>query len=102
MLLATHYYISHRWAGATMGQQNPGAAIQVGGEPVTSSDVNLRDDATLAGAVIGRAEKGSRVRILTVRNNSVEVQVLQHSRTKTDPDSSDRGWINRRYLDFDQ
>jgi len=29
------------------------------------------------------------------------VQVLQHARTKDDPNSADRGWVNRRFLKFD-
>jgi hypothetical protein len=102
MLLATHYYISHRHALMPAAQQNQGGTTPVGTEALTSTDVNLRDDATLAGSVVGRAEKGSRVKILTVKNNSIEVQVLQHGRVKTDSESSDRGWLNRRYLDFNQ
>jgi serine/threonine protein kinase len=102
MLLATHYYISHRHALVPAAQQNQGNTTPVGAEALTSTDVNLRDDASLAGSVVGRAEKGSRVKILTVKNNSIEVQVLQHGRVKTDSESSDRGWLNRRYLEFNQ
>ena len=73
--------------------------MNAGAEGTTSTDVNLRADATLAGAIIGMAEKGSRVKIISTRNNACEVLVLQHGRAKFDPDSQDRGWINRKYLD---
>jgi hypothetical protein len=29
------------------------------------------------------------------------VQIMEHARPKTDPYSSDRGWINKRYVKFD-
>jgi len=70
-----------------------------GYQGTTLTDVNLRSDASLSGTIVGMAERGSRVRILSTKNNACEVVVLQHSRTKSDPDSLDRGWINRKYLD---
>jgi hypothetical protein len=31
----------------------------------------------------------------------VEVLVVEHARPKSDPYSSDRGWVNKRYIKFD-
>ena len=100
MLLATHKYVTTRW--------NPLTAIQQAAEPpligrqgVTTTDVNLRPVANVANSPIGLAESGSRVKILAADNNWYEVQVVEHSRPKIDPYSSDRGWINKRYVKFD-
>ena len=101
MLLATHKYVTTRW--------NPLAAIQrpapeppvIGRQGVTTTDVNLRPVASAANAPIGLAESGSKVKVLAAENNWIEVQVVQHGRPKSDPYSSDRGWVNRRYVRFD-
>ncbi|HEX5876562.1 MAG TPA: serine/threonine protein kinase [Pyrinomonadaceae bacterium] len=101
MLLATHKYVTTRW--------NPLAAIQrpapeppvIGREGVTTTDVNLRPVASAANSPIGLAESGSKVKVLAAENNWIEVQVVVHGRPKTDPYSSDRGWVNRRYVKFD-
>jgi serine/threonine protein kinase len=100
MLLATHKYVTQRW--------NPLAAIQqpaepslIGREGVTTTDVNLRPVASSANAPIGLAESGSKVKVLAADSNWYEVQVVEHSRPKIDPYSSDRGWINKRYVRFD-
>jgi serine/threonine protein kinase len=100
MLLATHKYVTTRW--------NPLAAIpattesMVGREGVTTTDLNLRPVANNTSNVpIGLAESGSRVKVLNVDNNWYEVQVVEHARPKTDPYSSDRGWVNKRFVKFD-
>ena len=101
MLLATHKYVTTRW--------NPLAGIQrpapeppmIGREGVTTTDVNLRPVASAANSPIGLAESGSRVKVLATENNWFEVQVVEHGRPKSDPYSSDRGWVNRRYVKFD-
>jgi len=99
MLWATHYYISRRKTADGTIQPSPNGGVVAGTEGTTSTDVNLRPDASLSGTVVGMAERGSRVRILSTKNNACEVVVLQHGRTKSDPGSLDRGWINRKYLD---
>ena len=100
MLLATHKYVTTRW--------NPLAAIQqpseppiIGREGVTTTDVNLRPIAGAANVPIGLAESGSKVKVLSADSNWYEVQVVEHGRPKLDPYSSDRGWINKRYVKFD-
>ena len=100
MLLATHKYVTSRW--------NPFADLPlmsevfvIGREGVTTTDVNLRSQASAVNAPIGVAEAGSRVKILSTTENWYEVQVLQHGRPKADPFTSDRGWINKRFVKFD-
>jgi len=100
MLLATHKYVTSRW--------NPLADIPrvseflvVGREGVTTTDVNLRPDPSRTNTAIGLAESGSRVKVLAVNDNWYEVQIVQHGRAKTDQYSSDRGWINKRFVKFD-
>ncbi|HEU5460158.1 MAG TPA: protein kinase [Pyrinomonadaceae bacterium] len=100
MLLATHKYVTQKW--------NPLGAIQqpaeipiIGREGVTTTDVNLRPVANATNSPIGLAESGSKVKVLAADNNWYEIQVVEHSRPKSDPYSSDRGWINKRYVKFD-
>jgi serine/threonine protein kinase len=100
MLLATHRYVTSHW--------NPLADIPaltntftVGREGVTTTDVNLRPNPSAENPPVGLAENGSRVRVLGVNNNWYEVQVLQHGRPKADQYTSDRGWMNKKYLKFD-
>ncbi|MFN2499322.1 MAG: SH3 domain-containing protein, partial [Pyrinomonadaceae bacterium] len=54
-----------------------------------------------ANPAVGMAENGSRVKILSTSENWYEVQVLQHGRAKADPFTSDRGWINKRFVRLD-
>lgn len=100
MLLATHRYVTSQW--------NPFAGISevsdffvVGREGVTTTDVRLRPDASTNNPPVGLAENGSRVKILASEGQWYEVQVLQHGRPKSDPFTSDRGWINKRFVRFD-
>ncbi len=103
MLLATHKYVTTRWNPLA---SIPGTSdiIVVGREGVTTTDLNLRPAASSTGnQPIGLAESGSKVRVLSANsdNNWVEVMVVQHARPKSDPYSSDRGWVNKRYIKFD-
>jgi len=98
MLLATHKYVTTRW--------NPLSAAQtvepIGRQGITTTDVNLRPIASAANnAPIGLAESGSKVKVLSADTNWYEVQVMEHARPKTDPYSSDRGWIRKIYVKFD-
>ena len=100
MLLATHKYVTSRWNPNGLIPQL-GETFVVGREGVTTTDVNLRPDASTTNVPIGIAEVGSKVKILSANNNWYEIQVLEHGRTKSDPFSSDRGWINKRFVRFD-
>jgi serine/threonine protein kinase len=102
MLLATHKYVTTRWNPLTAISQ-PAEPPLIGREGVTTTDVNLRPvaGAGSANVPIGLAESGSKVKVLSADNNWYEVQVVSHGRPKIDPYSSDRGWINKRYVRFD-
>ena len=100
MLLATHKYVTSHW-NPFVGLPLLSEVFVIGREGVTTTDVNLRSDASVANAPIGLAEAGSRIKILTTSENWYEVQVLQHGRPKADPFTSDRGWINKKFVKFD-
>jgi len=100
MLLATHKYVTSHW-NPFVGLPVLSELFVIGREGVTTTDVNLRSDASVANAPIGLAEAGSRVKILATGDNWYEVQVLQHGRAKADPFTSDKGWINKKFVRFD-
>ena len=100
MLLATHKYVTTRWNPLAPVTQTV-EPVMIGKQGVTTTDVNLRPVASSANSPIGLAESGSKVKVLSADNNWYEVQVVEHARPKTDPYSSDRGWINKRYVKFD-
>ncbi|HEX6284700.1 MAG TPA: SH3 domain-containing protein, partial [Pyrinomonadaceae bacterium] len=100
MLLATHKYVTSSWNPlADLSRVSEPAVI--GREGFTTTDVNLRPVANVSQAPIGLAESGSKVKVLSADNNWYEVLVVEHARPKVDPYSSDRGWINKRYVRFD-
>ncbi len=100
MLLATHKYVTSHW-NPLVDLPMLGDVFVIGREGVTTTDVNLRSDASTENPPVGVAENGSRVRILASDNNWYEIQVLQHGRAKTDPFTSDRGWVNKKFVKFD-
>jgi len=100
MLLATHKYVTTRWNPLAPLSQNVEPVV-IGKQGVTTTDVNLRPVANVSDVPIGLAESGSKVKILSTDNNWYEIQIVEHARPKTDPYSSDRGWINKRYVKFD-
>jgi serine/threonine protein kinase len=103
LLLATGAYV-RSWIRQRVQQTTAATTSNdTGRQAITVTDVNLRAGPNRQTDVIGLAESGSRVQILTMSPNSswCEVQILQHSRPKDDPSSSDRGWLNRTFLKFD-
>jgi hypothetical protein len=100
MLLATHRYVTKHWNPLSQIPQL-GDTFIIGREGVTTTDVNLRPLANTTNAPVGLAELGSKVKVLSADNNWYEVQVIAHGRPKIDPYSSDRGWINKRFVKFD-
>ncbi|HEU5133451.1 MAG TPA: SH3 domain-containing protein, partial [Pyrinomonadaceae bacterium] len=100
MLLATHKYVTTRWNPLAPVTQNV-EPVMIGKQGVTTTDVNLRPGAGTGNGPIGLAESGSKVKVLNADANWYEVQVVEHARPKTDPYSSDRGWVNKRYVRFD-
>lgn len=100
MLLATHRYVTSQW-NPFAGVSKIGDVFVIGREGVTTTDVRLRPDASTNNPPIGLAENGSRVKILASEDNWYKVQVIQHGRPKTDPFTSDEGWLNKRFVKLD-
>src|SRR5262249_16033431 len=100
LLAATGAYV-RSWIKARASQQT--TTTDTGRQGITVTDVELRAGPNSKKDIIGLAESGSRVQVLSISNNSnwCEVQVLQHARPKDDPSSADRGWLNRTFLKFD-
>jgi len=100
LLIATGAYV-RSWIKPGGAQQT--TTTDTGREAVTMTDLNLRAGPNRQTDVVGLAEAGSRVQVITITANSnwCEVRVLQHARPKDDPSSADRGWVNRTYLKFD-
>ena len=103
MLYATFRYVrSTRTAGEARQGQQAGAAANktaiAGSEFVTTTDVNLRKGPDPSYTKVGTAESGSTVRVLQVNGKWYQVEVIEHSRPKTDPDSADEGWANSTLL----
>jgi len=101
MLLATHTYFRSRWNTPSAAAPTSKAQSDVGREIVTTTDVNLRSAPGASNPRVGLAEQGSRVKVLSVDHNWYEVQIVQHGRKKDDPSSSDRGWVNKKFLVLD-
>src|SRR5262249_4391141 len=84
LLAATGAYV-RSWIKARASQQT--TTTDTGRQAITVTDVNLRAGPNSKTDIIGLAESGSRVQVLSISNNSnwCEVQVLQHARPKDDP-----------------
>ena len=100
MLLATHKYVTSRW-NPLVGISQLRDIFVIGREGVTTTDVNLRPDASTINPAIGVAEKNSRVKISAADGNWYEIQVLEHGRPKANPFTADRGWVNKQFVKFD-
>lgn len=102
LLVATGAYVRSLIKGRSGTQQTTPPATIVGHEAVALTDVNLRAAPNSRSDKVGLAESGSRVQILSISSNSnwCEIQVTQHARPK-DPNSDDRGWVNKDFLKFD-
>lgn len=101
LLAATGAYV--RSLIRQRASQQTTTTTDVGRQAVTTTDVNLRAGPNKDTEAVGLAESGSRVQVLSLNSsgNWCEVQVLKHARTKDDPSSADRGWLNRTFLKFD-
>ncbi len=100
MLYATFRYVQNTRGGEQRQgqQQQSGAAagrnVTAGNEFVTTTDVNLRRGPDTSNPKVGLAEAGSRVKVLQVNGKWFQVEVVEHGRPKTDPNSADEGWVN--------
>jgi serine/threonine protein kinase len=97
ILLATHFYVSRQRTSTPPSASEPSS--EIGREGIVKTDVRLRPDPSTNNRSFGIVTTGSRVRVLNARNSWYEVEVLQQGRD--DPNSADRGWINKRFLEAD-
>jgi len=103
LLIATGAYV-RSWIKPRTTPPTIGTTTSiVGSQAVTKTDVNLRAAPNGKSDKVGLAESGSHVKVLNVSNNNnwCEVEIIEHSRPKDDPSSSDHGWVNRENLKFD-
>jgi serine/threonine protein kinase len=106
LLVATGAYV-RRWIKLRPGQQTTTTTQpsgDIGRQAVTKTDVNLRAGPNSQTEIVGLAEFGSKIQVISTSPSNVnwcQVQVIQHSRPKKDPNSLDIGWLNRTFLDFD-
>ena len=104
MLYATYSYVRNVRGGGQTQQRPQQAAAPAnktaiaGSEFVTTTDVNLRKGPDASYTQVGVAERGSTVRVLQVSGRWYQVQVVEHGRPKTNPDSADEGWVNSNLL----
>jgi serine/threonine protein kinase len=66
-----------------------------------NTDINLRPEPSADNEPIGVVTKNSRVRIVKTQNNWYQVEVLEQGRDRGLPLASNRGWLNKRYVDLD-
>lgn len=97
ILLATHFYVSRQRAINTPTARE--TSSEVGHEGAITTDVKLRPDPSMNNRSIGIVTQGSRARVLTVDSNWYEIEVIQQGRD--DPNSANRGWVNKRFLNID-
>lgn len=98
------------FAGALFLTQNyvrTGRFFPASGNPfvkpsgIATSDVNIRPSAGVEGAPIGVVPQGSRVRIVSAKDNWYEIDVIEFSRPKENPTDAEHGWVNKRYIDVE-
>lgn len=100
MLMATYYFVRQRRAQNNAQQTNSATPSMVGREGKTTTDVNLRAEASKSSASLGVVQQGSRVRVLSVNNNWYEVEVIEQGHDKIGSNPPDRGWVSKSFLDF--
>lgn len=105
MLLVVSHHLLNWWRALPVQEstQKSNDSSLTGKEATTSTDVNIRSGPAAHERKIGLAERASRVRILSsnAENTWCEIEVLQHGRPKKEPNSADRGWVNKKYLDLE-
>jgi len=97
ILLGTDRFVRSRQQSPTAPAPRtnfPASPLQVGREMLTITNVNLRTGPNRNFDRLGTLGIGSRVRILQVSGNWVEVSLLQLNGASDAVSTSDRGWID--------
>lgn len=91
MLLIASPYLVNWWHTLTVteSKQPPTNKSSTAREATTTTDLNIRSGPSSREQRSGLAERSSRVRVLSCSSDDTwcEIEVLQHGRAKTDPDS---------------
>lgn len=66
-----------------------------------NTDINLRPEPNANNEPIGLVTRNSRVRIVKIQNNWYQVDVIEQGRERDPPLTTNRGWLNGRYVDLD-
>ncbi|MCA1591035.1 MAG: SH3 domain-containing protein, partial [Acidobacteria bacterium] len=64
-----------------------------------NTDLNLRQGPSPNNEAVGLVTKNSRVRIVKTQNNWYQVDILEQGRPLAEPNESNRGWLNGKYID---
>jgi serine/threonine protein kinase len=94
-LYATHNILRSR--GILPQIRNP-FSTQTG---VSNADVKIRPTASFDLKEIGLVPKGSKVKVLTVTDDWLEVEITEFSRPKNSPNAAEKGWVSKKYIDLD-
>ncbi len=95
-LFATHNFLRSR--GIIPNISNPFSKP----EGIAVSDVNIRPVAGVDQEPVGLVPKGSRVKIISTKDNWLEIDIIEYSRPKDKPEFVDKGWVNRKYIDIQE
>jgi serine/threonine protein kinase len=68
---------------------------------IADRDMNIRKLGGTDQDKIGILTKGSKVKILNTKENWMEISIIEHGRPKEDPNSADRGWVSKTYINLD-
>ncbi len=71
-------------------------------EGVASNDVNIRKIGDADSPKIGIVRKGSRVKIVNQKDDWYEIELIELSRPKDNPNDADRGWVNGKYISIQE
>jgi len=96
LLYGTHYYITR---SGIFSDTIRSFSAQTG---IANTDINLRPEPSVRNEPFGVVTKDSRVRILNEQDNWYQIDVIEQGRDRSPAPTSDRGWVNGRYIDIDQ
>ena len=90
------YFAWTSWFNSDIGREAIVNATVVNNSPLA----NLRLEADPNSRDIGDVANGSTVKILNVKENWYEVEVIRRSVPKRQPNEPDRGWVNKKLVEL--
>ncbi|MEJ7616318.1 MAG: SH3 domain-containing protein [Pyrinomonadaceae bacterium] len=98
--VAGHAFFFLRRAAVTVRGAADADSPLAGREAIAKTDINLRPDPSRSNQPVGKVEWRSRVRILKMKGNWAEIEILERGRESRDQDANARGWVDRDFLDL--